>query len=83
MKVYGRITSQAPASVAIVNLAIPFKNMNYSIQATPEYYSSTFVTFQISAQKSTTSSFNIYTRNSDGSVLSGVGVYIVLEGTWK
>lgn len=83
MKVYGRITSPAPESVAIVNLAIPFKNMNYSIQATPEYYSSTFATFQISAQKSTTSSFNIYTRNSEGSVLGGVNVYIALEGTWK
>lgn len=83
MKVYGRITSPAPESVAIVNLAIPFKNMNYSIQATPEYYSSTFAAFQISAQKSTTSSFNIYTRNSEGSVLGGVNVYIALEGTWK
>lgn len=83
MKVYGRVTSASPSSVAIVNLGIPFKNTNYTIQATPEYYSSTFATFQVSAQKSTASSFNIYTRNNDGSVLGGVKVYVILEGLWK
>lgn len=83
MKVYGRVTSTSPASVAIVNLAIPFKNTGYTIQATPEYYSSTYATFQISVQKSTASSFNVYTRNNDGSILGGVNVYVMLDGWWK
>ncbi len=83
MRIYGKVTTSGQTGLAIVGLEIPFKDINYTIQATPEYYSSSYTVFEVSAQKSTISSFNIYTRASNSSLLGGVGVYVALEGWWK
>lgn len=83
MRVYGRVTTAGSTAAASVPLSIPFINANYTIQATPEYYSSAIPTFQISTQASSNKLFNVYTRASDGSHLGGVKVYVELNGTWK
>lgn len=83
MRVYGRIATTGSTSAAVVTLAVPFINMNYTVHATPEYYSPAYPTFQASVQVSSNKSFNVYTRASDGSLLGGVGVYVELKGAWK
>lgn len=83
MKVYGRVTTSGQTAMVSVALSIPFKNTDYRILATPEYYSSNCQTFETSVQISTASAFNVYTRKSDGSVLGGVKVHVMLEGVWK
>lgn len=82
MRVYGRVTTAGSTSAAVIDLAIPFRDAYYTVQVTPEYLNS-YPVFNASAQITTASHFNIYTRKVDGSLLGGVKVYVLLEGRWK
>lgn len=82
MRVYGRVTTAGSTSAAVIDLAIPFRDAYYTAQVTPEYLNS-YPVFNASAQITTASRFNIYTRKVDGSLLGGVKVYVLLEGRWK
>lgn len=82
MRVYGRVTTAGSTSAAVIDLAIPFRDAYYTVQVTPEYLNS-YPVFNASAQITTASRFNIYTRKVDGSLLGGVKVYVLLEGRWK
>ena len=84
---WGRVTvpgGSVGTGTVQVTLEEPYLNNQYNIQATAMYPSAAYPTFEVSAQMTTSNTFNLYTRQSSGaSIITGVTVQWATKGTWK
>lgn len=83
---WGRVNvpgGPAGTGTAKVTLEEPYLSDQYNIQATAMYPSAAYPTFEVSAQMTTPNTFNLYTRQSSGSLITGVTVQWATKGTWK
>ena len=83
---WGRVTvpgGSAGAGTVKVTLEESYLSDQYNIQATAIYPSATYPTFEVSAQMTTSNTFNLYTRQSSGSLITGVTVQWATKGIWK
>lgn len=82
---WGRVNSLGSGGgVGTVIFPIPFANMNYILDATPEYAGSQYPVFEVSCQRTDASSAVCYFRqNGNTSIITGVYAHWVAIGQWK
>ena len=83
---WGRVNvpgGSAGTGTVLVTLEEPYLSGQYNIQATAIYANASYPTFEVSAQPMTSNAFNLYTRQSNGSVITGVTVQWKTKGIWK
>ena len=83
---WGRVTvpgGSAGTGTVKVTLEESYVSDQYNIQATAMYPNASYPTFEVSVQMTTSNTFNLYTRQSSGSLITGVTVQWATKGTWK
>lgn len=66
-----------------VTLEESYLSNQFEVKTQAIYANTTYPTFEVSAQPMTPNTFNLYTRQSNGSVITGVTVQWETKGIWK
>lgn len=67
----------------LVTLEESYLSNQFEVKTQAMYPNTTYPTFEVSAQLMTSNAFNLYTRQSNGSVITGVTVQWETKGIWK
>lgn len=83
MDCWGRCTTSGATGTVKVTFPVPFVDASYVPLLTAEYYSNNYPSFECGAQRTSENGMNVYTRQSNGSLLGGVICDWYAVGRWK